>query len=277
MLTINLLRQLKSHDMETFVKTSIEDGIGQVVLNRPDKRNALTREMIQQLQAGFDTLAQNDSLRLVVLRAEGSVFCAGMDLGEMQDRANSEDGQAEWKKDSEVYASCLQTIFEIEVPTIAVMQGPTLAGGVGMVLACDFILASTESFFMLPEPARGITAAIVTPFLNFRVAPGVANHLLLSGERMNATRAFDVGLVYDAVALDDLSARTDKLVNAILTGSRSALAITKSHLQNCLPFNLEQQLMQSIQVSASARETQDAREGLAAFIEKRLPTWNPKG
>ncbi len=146
-----------------------------------------------------------------------------------------------------------------------------------MVLACDFILASTESFFMLPEPVRGITAAIVTPFLNFRVAPGVANHLLLSGERMNATRAFDVGLVYDAVALDDLSARTDKLVNAILTGSRSALAITKSHLQNCLPFNLEQQLMQSIQVSASARETQDAREGLAAFIEKRLPTWNPKG
>ena len=263
--------------METFVKTSIEDGIGQVVLNRPDKRNALTREMIRQLQSGFDTLAQNDSLRLVVLRAEGSVFCAGMDLGEMQDRANSEDGQAEWKQDSEVYASCLQTIFEIDVPTIAVMQGPTLAGGVGMVLACDFILASTESFFMLPEPARGITAAIVTPFLNFRVAPGVANHLLLSGERMNATRAFAVGLVYDAVALDDLSARTDKLVNAILTGSRSALAITKSHLKNCLPFNLEQQLMQSIQVSASARETQDAREGLAAFIEKRLPTWNPKG
>ena len=123
--------------METFVKTSIEDGIGQVVLNRPDKRNALTRDMIQQLQAGFDTLAQNDSLRLIVLKAEGSVFCAGMDLGEMQDRALSNDGQAEWQKDSEVYASCLQTIFEIEVPTIAVMQGPTLAGGVGMVLACD--------------------------------------------------------------------------------------------------------------------------------------------
>lgn len=261
--------------METFVKTSIQDGIGQVVLDRPEKRNALTREMIRQLQAGFETLSQNESLRLIVLRAEGSVFCAGMDLGEMQDRASAKDGQAEWHKDSEVYAACLKTIFEIEVPTIAVMQGPTLAGGVGMVLACDFILASTESFFMLPEPARGITAAIVTPFLNFRVAPGVANHLLLSGERMNATRAFDVGLVYDVVDPGDLNARTDKLTNAILTGSRSALAITKSHLQNCHPFNLEQQLVQSIHVSASARETQDAREGLAAFIEKRLPTWNP--
>ena len=262
--------------METFVKTSIEDGIGQVVLNRPDKRNALTRDMIQQLQAGFDTLAQNDSLRLIVLKAEGSVFCAGMDLGEMQDRALSNDGQAEWQKDSEVYASCLQAIFEIQVPTIAVMQGPTLAGGVGMVLACDFILASTSSFFMLPEPARGITAAIVTPFLNFRVAPGVANHLLLSGERMNANRAFEVGLVYDVTALDELNDRAAKLINAILTGSRSALAITKSHLQNCLPFNLEQQLSHSIQVSASARETEDAREGLAAFIEKRQPAWNPK-
>ena len=263
--------------METFVKTSIEDGIGQVVLNRPDKRNALTRDMIQQLQAGFDTLAQNDSLRLIVLKAEGSVFCAGMDLGEMQDRALSNDGQAEWQKDSEVYASCLQTIFEIEVPTIAVMQGPTLAGGVGMVLACDFILASTESFLMLPEPARGITAAIVTPFLNFRVAPGIANQLLLSGERINAKRAYEVGLFYDSVAPGDLNARVDKLINAILTGSRSALAITKSHFQNCLPFDLKQQLLQSIQISASARETSDAREGLAAFIEKRKPAWNPQG
>jgi methylglutaconyl-CoA hydratase len=262
--------------MENFVETSIEDGIGQVVLIRPDKRNALTREMILQLQSGFDRLAKDESLRLILFKAEGSVFCAGMDLEEMQDRAKSDDGQAEWQKDSEVYASCLKTIFEIEVPTIAVMQGPTLAGGVGMVLACDFILASSESFFMLPEPARGITAAIVTPFLNFRVAPGVANHLLLSGEPMNANRALEIGMVYDVVDPNDLHARVDKLVHAILTGSRSALAITKSHLRLCLSFSLEQQLSQSIRVSAAARETEDAREGLAAFIEKRQPAWNPK-
>ena len=145
-----------------------------------------------------------------------------------------------------------------------------------MVLACDFILASTESFFMLPEPARGITAAIVTPFLNFRVAPGVANHLLLSGERMNANRALEIGMVYDVVDPNCLNARVDKLVHAILTGSRSALTITKSHLRHCLPFSLEQQLSQSIRVSAAARETEDAREGLAAFIEKRQPAWTPK-
>ena len=262
--------------METFVKTSIDDGIGQVILNRPEKRNALTRDMIQQLESGIAALSKDETIRVVVLKAEGSVFCAGMDLGEMQERANSDDGQAEWQKDSEVYANCLQAIFELKVPTIAVLQGPTLAGGVGMVLACDFILAATESFFMLPEPARGITAAIVTPFLNFRVAPGVANHLLLSGEQMSANRASQVGLVYDVVSSAELNARTDKLINAILTGSRSALAITKSHLQDCLSYDLRQQLAQSIKVSAEARETEDAREGLAAFIEKRSPTWKPK-
>ena len=93
---------------------------------------------------------------------------------------------------------------------------------------------------------------------------------------MNANRALEIGMVYDVVDPNCLNARVDKLVHAILTGSRSALTITKSHLRYCLPFSLEQQLSQSIRVSAAARETEDAREGLAAFIEKRQPAWNPK-
>ncbi len=93
---------------------------------------------------------------------------------------------------------------------------------------------------------------------------------------MSANRASQVGLVYDVVSSAELNARTDKLINSILTGSRSALAITKSHLQDCLSYDLRQQLAQSIKVSAEARETEDAREGLAAFIEKRSPTWKPK-
>ena len=145
--------------MDTFVESSIESGVGRIKLNRPQKRNALTRGFIEQLSAAVEELSGNESLRVLILQAEGSVFSAGMDLGEMQERAQSEDGKQEWQRDSEVYAKLLLSLYRLEVPTIAVMQGPALAGGVGLILACDFVVASETAFVMLPEPARGITAA----------------------------------------------------------------------------------------------------------------------
>ncbi|MFK7766778.1 MAG: enoyl-CoA hydratase/isomerase family protein [Mariniblastus sp.] len=264
--------------METFVNSKIESGVGRITLNRPEKRNALKRDFIVQIGDAVKQLAADESLRVLIIEAEGSVFCAGMDLGEMQQRAESENGKQEWQKDSEVYADLLAAIYELPVPTIAAMQGPALAGGVGMVLACDFIVASDNAFFMLPEPARGITAAMVTPFLVHRIGAGPATHLLLSGEKMTASRASEVGLVHavtETGSTEMLSVRIDALVASILTGSKSALAITKRHVQNCASGNIIEGLKASIGVSAEARETNDAREGLAAFLEKRKPNWQP--
>ena len=209
------------------------------------------------------------------MTAEGKAFCAGMDLGEMQQRAQSEDGKREWQRDSEVYADVLSKLFQLPVPTVAAVQGPALAGGFGIVLACDLVIASDNVFFMLPEPMRGITAAMVTPMLIHRVGTGPATFMLLSGERISATQSAQFGLCHDVVAESELNARCDTLIGNILTGSKSALAITKQHIKDCTAETVVDDLHTSIGVSAKARETDDAREGLAAFLEKRKPNWQP--
>jgi methylglutaconyl-CoA hydratase len=259
--------------MECFVKTDLQNGVGRITLDRPEKRNALTREFIEQLIAAVIQLRSDENLRVLVLEATGSVFCAGMDLGEMQARAASADREQEWQRDSEVYCQLLSQIFGLEVPTVAVLSGPVFAGGVGLVLACDFLLASEEVFFMLPEPMRGISAAIVTPLLIHRLGPGPASQMLLSGEITSAPRGLQTGLCHDVVPLAELDDRAERLIKSILAGSKSALRITKKHLADCCGNDVLDQLKDSIRISATARETEDAREGLAAFLEKRKPSW----
>ncbi len=260
--------------MYEYIQSEFSNGIGRLTLNRPDKRNALKRDFINEIKSGIDELkGRGEALRVFVLAAKGSVFCAGMDLGEMQERAQSDDGKAEWQRDSEVYCEILTELVNLDIPTVAAVSGPALAGGMGLVLACDILVASKNAFFMLPEPMRGITAAMVTPLLLHRVGAGNATYLLLSGERVSAETALRMNLCHDVVDAEVLERRISQLTDAILTGSRSALAITKEHLKSCLALNLNQQIQTSISVSAEARETSDAREGLAAFLEKRKPNW----
>ena len=258
--------------MPEFIEVHFENGVGRIVLSREEKRNALKREFIQELNQAVDDLSANPELRVLEFSARGSVFCAGMDLGQMKSRAESESGPAELQKDSEVYCELLKKIFALSVPTVAKLQGPVLAGGVGLVLACDLVVASENVFFMLPEPVRGITAAMVTPFLIYRVGNGPANYMLLSGERLSASAALRTGLCHDVVLTEALNERADSLIAAILTGAPSALAITKRHAQDCA-FDVHGLVEKSIEVSAKARETADAQEGLTAFLEKRKPNW----
>jgi len=244
-------------------------------LNRPDKRNALLRQTLDLLADGFESIARDRSVRVVVLASNGPVFCAGMDLAEMQQRAESADSANEWLQDSQVYCDVLTSLFSLRVPTIASVQGAAVAGGVGLVLACDFVIASADAFFSLPEPMRGITAAMVTPLLIHRVGAGPATRLLLSGEKWTATQAQAAGLCQDVVAAEELADRTGKLADSIQSGSPEALAITKSHVQEMCGGTMRDMLKRSISVSAQARETADAREGLDAFLQKRKPAWQP--
>lgn len=259
----------------SFVLTRLEGGIGRVTLNRSDKRNALTRSFMEQILDAIASLAKDESLRVVQIQSTGSVFCAGMDLGEMEQRATSADPTSEWDRDSEVYCQMLETIYLLPIPTVATVQGPALAGGVGLMLACDIVVASDEAFFALPEPARGLTAAMVTPLLVHRVGFGAARYLLLSGTRCPAHTARDLGLCQEVVPSAKLSEATDQLIDSILSGSRTALQMTKTHLDQCDEGKVVEQLRASISVSAAARKTEDAREGLQAFLEKRRPSWQP--
>ena len=261
--------------MDSTVQYTLDAGVASVTLDRPEKRNALTRSLLTQLKRVVEELAQDESLRVLVLSSRGPAFCAGMDLGEMQERTQADDPQAEWLLDSQIYAQVLDAIYHLPVPTLASIPGPALAGGMGLMLACDLAVASDSAFFSLPEPARGITAAMVSPLLIHRIGYGAARYLLLSGQRVGAEKAMQIGLVHDCVPQDALAARTQELTHSILNGAPSAMFLTKKHIDQCAGARMSEQLRQSVEVSAKARRTEDAREGLRAFLEKRDPLWKP--
>ena len=260
---------------DALIRLNIADGIARLVLNRPQKRNALTRSFIEQLRAAVRSVRDDEAVRLLVLAAEGPVFCAGMDLQEMEARAGQPDASAQWREDSEVYRDLLVELVTLNVPTLAIVGGAALAGGMGLVLACDMVLAAESAFFGLPEPKRGISAAVVMPLLLYRAGAGAASYLSLSGKNVDAREARRLGICHEVVAANQLKSREEELCRSILTGSRQALAITKKHLFECAGATILEQIDSGMIVSAEARETDDAREGLAAFLSKRAPAWVP--
>jgi methylglutaconyl-CoA hydratase len=255
------------------VTLSLEAGVAELKLNRPDKRNALTRALLQQAGQAVAKVASEAQARLLVLSAEGPAFSAGMDLTEMQQRAAQPDAKKEWAEDARIYRDLLVAIFQLPIPTLCVVQGPALAGGVGLVAACDLVLASEKASFALPEPKRGITAAVVAPLVIYRIGPGAATAMLLSGRTVSAHEALQVGFCHFLTTAAELDAKRRELCESILTGSPAALATTKKHLHACSVQTLLAQLDAGMKLSAEARETADAREGLAAFLEKRDPAW----
>ncbi|MBS0262195.1 MAG: enoyl-CoA hydratase/isomerase family protein [Planctomycetes bacterium] len=257
----------------SLVQCEVVQGVATVTLNRPDKRNALTREMLADLVQHVREIATRPEIRCLVLRARGSWFCAGMDLGQMQETAARPDAQQIWKADTQIYRQAVQSLFELSIPTIAVVAGGAMAGGLGIVLACDVVIASRDAVFALPEPKRGITAAVVTPLLLARVGLGAASYLLLSGESFEATQALQAGVCHLLTDAEQLESRASRLVEAVLSGAPQALAVTKRLLHECATGALAAQWDQAEQVSAEARQTAEAREGLAAFLEKRPPNW----
>ena len=260
---------------ESFVRSEIEGPVARITLDRSARRNALTKEMVQELTLSVRQATENQQVRVLVLAAEGPVFCAGMDLGEMLQRASKGNVPEQCLADSLVYHDLLVALLEAPQPTLAVVQGPALAGGVGLVLACDLMLAAEDAFFSLPEPQRGITASMVTPLLAFRAGAGNASHLLLSGQRVSATTMFHRGICHQIVAGDQLASASDEWIDSILSGSPLALAATKRQIRETASVSVFDQLRQAAQQSAEARETVDAREGLQAFLEKRKPNWSP--
>src|SRR5262245_17109538 len=260
---------------EPLILLTAGDGIVRLTLNRPQKRNALTRELLAELRTKLDQAAATPHLRCLILGASGPVFCAGMDLAQMQELALRPDAREVWQADTQLYHEVVTKLLVFPAPTVAVVQGPALAGGVGLILACDLVLASESAAFALPEPKRGITAAIVTPLLVHRVGISAASWLLLSGQLMSSARAREVGLCHEVVAPADLEAARDRLMTSVLSGAPGTLTITKQQLL-AQRAELPQKLISAIAVSARARDTPEAREGLAAFLEKRPPTWQPR-
>ncbi len=208
---------------ERLVKLTItDDGVAQVTLDRPARRNALTRELLSQLSATVAEAAANPATRLLVLEGSGPAFCAGMDLDEMQQRAAAPDARAQWDQDAAAFRDALVAILKVDMPTLAVVHGPAIAGGFGIVLACDLVLATPAAKFALPEVKRGISPAVVSPLLLYRIGHGPAMPLLLEGGTINGDEAYRLGLCHYLAPAEQLAERRRKLVAALLGGAAGA-------------------------------------------------------
>lgn len=257
-----------------FIQVTEHAGVIRITLNRADKRNALTRAMLSDLMQAVQSVSE--ATRLVVLSANGPVFCAGMDLQEMQATSQLPNSLEVWQQDSDIYRRVVEGIFFLPCPTLCAAQGPAVAGGVGLVLACDMVIASHAASFALPEPKRGITASMVLPLLEHRVGPGPAGWLLLSGQTLTSAVAERWGVIHQLADDAALPTEVDKAITAVLSNAPGALRSTKQQLLERCGDRIRTDWDRGSQLSANARAQPEAREGLQAFLEKRFPNWAPR-
>lgn len=253
------------------VKIHVHDHTGTIILNRPDKRNALTRDMIVDLMQALEDLRCERRVRAIVLSASGAAFCAGMDLNEMQATAAAPNAQQLWHNDAVAYRDLVEAMLRLPKPIIAAVGGPAVAGGAGLVLASDIVLASPEAKFGLPEPKRGIVAGLIAPLLTFRIGAGCAAYLLMTSQLISADEAFRIGIYHELMAGEKLWPRASQLAGEIAGCASEAILLTKRMLNETIGESLTTLLTAGAAVSATARTTEAAAEGLAAFLEHREP------
>ena len=257
----------------SLIRINIHQHAGTIILNRPEKRNALTRAMLAELSQALSDLHLERRVRAVVLTGAGPAFCAGMDLQEMRETSQSESPHTQWHEDAVLYRDLLEAMWRYPKPLIAAVNGPAMAGGAGLLLACDLVLAARTATFGLPEPRRGIVAGMVTPLLHFRVGGGHAARLLLSAQTIDAAEAHRIGLFHEVVDADHLWPKSVELAAECARSAPEALQLTKRMLNETVGEHLPTLLSAGAAASATARTTEAAAEGLAAFLEKREPKW----
>jgi len=246
-----------------------------LTLERADKRNALSRALIAALHQAFEKAQADSAARCVLLAAAGPVFCAGMDLAELQESVESAGGGdppagVVWD-DALRLARLYDFIYSLPKPTIALVHGPAVAGGAGLVTVCDLAVATPEAKFGYPEVRRGLVAAMVMPHLLRHVGERTARWLLLTGELIDTEAAQRAGLVNAVVAPHQLVATGSEWAGFLAQGGPEALARTKAFLQQ---FSGQAVSMEeAAQGSAAPRLSDECQQGLRAFFAKQPPPW----
>lgn len=245
---------------------SLNDATTLLTLNRPEKRNALSIELLTALCEQLDQLAADSTQRAVILRGAGPVFCAGLDLREAADLTLAEQS-------AELVARTLRTICESPLVTIAAAHKSAMAGGAGLLCCCDFAIASDDLQIGFPEVRRGLIPALVAAVLSDRVPANDLRELLLRGHSIAAERALQIGLLRQVVPTDQLLASAVRLSNEILLGAPDAVRITKQLSRELAGQSLRERLAIALRYHVLARSSAEAAEGIAAFLERRSPTW----
>src|SRR5882762_5138370 len=244
--------------------------IAKVTLNRPDKRNAISTQMIAELQTALDTIEKSHS-RVVIVTGAGKAFCAGMDLDMLA--AITKQSPAENQDDARRIAKMLRRIWSFPRPMIAAVNGAAYAGGCGIATLCDFTLAVPEAKFGYTEVRIGFLPAIVSVFLTRQIGEKRCRDLLLTGRIIEAAEAKEFGLVSEVVPADRLMKRAEELADLLIAASPSSLTRSKRLLVSSAAAGVDHDLERAILENARIRCTPDFQEGLASFLEKRKPVW----
>lgn len=243
-----------------------EPGVAVLTLNRPDRRNALSIELMDRLIATLEQLAASDDARVAILRGAGPVFCAGLDLREAVD-ANLA------ARSAHAVADILRTVMETPLVTIAAVHGGAFAGGGGLMAACDIVVAAEDARIGFPEARRGLLPALITETLRRKLREGDLRDLLLTGEPIDAQRAREIGLVQRLSRPGQELDAAMEIARSILSGGPHTIRDTKRMLNQTETLAGPQLTEALLHWHEAARRSPEAREGLAAFAEKRSPSW----
>jgi len=255
------------------IQIAYDGGVATITLNRPDKRNAISFELIDDLLRALDEVAKSDAI-VVILTGAGKAFSSGMDLENLKalvGRTAEENLQ-----DSQTMVQMFRSLYEFPLVTIAAVNGPAIAGGTGLALLCDFTLAVPEAKFGYTEVRIGFVPAIVSTFLLRQVGEKHARDLLLTGRIIGAEEAMRMGLVNEIVAPEQLLARARELAGTLMENSPGSLRATKKLLSDHARSELDTQIGAAVRENAAVRLTADFREGISSFLEKRKPVWSGK-
>lgn len=237
-----------------------------VTLNRPERRNSLTIELLNELVAAVTAAASDTRQRVLILRGAGAAFCTGLDLKAAADQTKAH-------ATAEMVAKTLIAIAETRLVTIAAVHGAAVAGGAGIMAACDFVVAAEKTKIGFPEVRRGLVAGLVMTFLRRQVGERNLRELVLGGELIDAARAKEIGLVNRVVPPNDVMNEAQKFADSVLEGAPNAIAQTKRLIEELWSTSVKEDVDLALKHHMQAREYEEAREGIAAFNEKRKPNW----
>jgi methylglutaconyl-CoA hydratase len=251
-----------------------DDGaIARITLNRPEKRNAVSFQLIADLLAALDEI-EKSSAQVGIITGAGKAFCAGLDLEELKTLLGKSHEQN--VQDSTTMARMFRRIYDFPKPLIAAVNGAAIAGGTGIATMCDFTLAVPEAKFGYTEVRIGFVPALVSSILVWQVGHKIARDLLMTGRLFDAAEAHRYGLVNEVVAPEQLMARAEALAQSLLENSPSSVRLTKKLINGFIRESLDRQIAQAVEDNARIRTTDDFREGVSSFLEKRKPKWTGK-
>lgn len=248
-----------------------QGAIRTITLNRPEVRNAMSAALQQELHEAFKEARVLSSVRAVILTGSGKAFSAGLDLNEL--KAISSKSTEENREDSHRFRDLLELIYTFPKPVVAALNGHAVAGGAGLATVCDLVLMSEDAKIGYTEAKIGFVAALVGVFLVRLVGEKYARDLLLTGRLISAQKAQEIGLINEFVSADKIQERAFELAQSLAANAPSSLSLTKQLLAAVPSMGLSEALNYASELNAMARSTENLKEGVSAFLEKRDPSW----